>query len=235
MFLLRGINTAGEVVAASKVALSRKRDVSNGKDVYVLPSANDLANSVHAYALAIRKLSSAVVAFDLLPAGRWLLSPRTFFAPKRTEGSVAVSRAFREQEGDKEVYVAKEVLFKLSEESRDNAQYVNAIYPVDPFGRGRNLDLLGGLAYAKDAILTVVRPDNGAEPGRAEPAAQPEARRRETPVHGAVARGGNKHLGLTAQPLTRESSPANDGAGRGTGITEDPFAGIPTVRRRPRP
>src|ERR1700738_3554546 len=114
MFLLRGINSTGEVVAATKVALSRKRDVVNGHDVYVVPSADDLAKSVHAYALAIRNLPRAVSTFNLLPAGRWRLSPRTFFAPQRAEGTVRVSRAFRQQEGDKELYVAKEVLFKLS-------------------------------------------------------------------------------------------------------------------------
>jgi hypothetical protein len=234
MFLLRGINGSGEVVAASKVALGRKRDVVNGQDVYVLPSADDLANSVHTYAVAIRSLSRSVMTFNLLPAGRWLLSPRTFFAPKRTEGTVNVSRAFRQQEENREVYVAKEVLFKLSEESRDNAQYVNAIYPVDPFGPGRNLDLLGGLGYSRDAILTAVRPDSRPETGPAQPAPRAESAPGRTGPSGVRSLGGHKHLELAPQPVARESAPRPDGAGRRGGMTDDPFAGIPSVRARPR-
>lgn len=234
MFLLRGINAAGEVVAASKVAVSRKRDVVNGQDVYVFPSADELSESVHTYAVAIRNLSSAVTTFNLLPAGRWLLSPRTFFAPQRVQGTVNVSRAFRQQEGDKEVYVAKEVLFKLSEESRDNAQYVNAIHPVDPFGRGRNLDLLGGLEYARDAILTFVRPNISPESGSRESGARVEVPRNRTLAKGVSYRGEYKSLGQAPRPVIPESTPRVEGAGRHTGMTDDPFAGIPSVRARPR-
>jgi hypothetical protein len=234
MFLLRGINSTGEVVAATKVALSRKRDVVNGQDVYVFPSADELSKSVHAYAVAIRNLSNAVKTFNLLPAGRWLLSPRTFFAPQRAEGTVSVSRAFRQQEGDKEVYVAKEVLFKLSEQSRDNAQYVNAIYPVDPFGHGQNLDLLGGLEYARDAILTVVRPDSNPESGSRESGARVEVTRNRALPQGVSSRGVNKSPDQAPQEVIPGSMPRVEGTRRHTGMTDDPFAGIPSVRARPR-
>ncbi len=234
MFLLRGVNAAGEVVAASKVALGRKRDVVDGQDVYVLPSADDLANSVHTYAVAIRNLSRSVMTFNLLPAGRWLLSPRTFFAAQRTEGTFNVSRAFKQQEENREVYVAKEVLFKLSEESRDNAQYVNAIYPVDPFGPGRNVDLLGGLEYSRDAILTVVRPDSRQETGSAQPAPRAESAPGRTGPSGVRSSGRHQHLELAPQPVAREDTRRPDGAGRRGGMSNDPFSGIPSVRARPR-
>lgn len=234
LFVLRGINAAGEVVVASKVALGRKRIVVNEEEVYVLPSPDELADAVHTYAVTMLNLSQSVAAFNLLPADRWLLSPRTFFAPKRSEGTINVGRAFRQQEENREVYVAKEVLFKLSEESIDNTQYVNAIHPVDPFGPGRNVDLLGGLGYSSDAILTAVRPGSRPEAVSAQPAPRADSALGRTGHSEMQLSRGPKRLALAPQSVGHDSMRRPDVAARRGGMTDDPFAGIPSVRARPR-
>jgi hypothetical protein len=146
---------------------------------------------------------------------------------------VDVSRAFRERKGEREIYVAKETWFKLSDQSSDGAQYVNAIYPLDPYGPGRNLDLLGDLVYAKDAVLTVVRPDSAVSGGSLQRAIREDSARSETPQQGSSTRTADRRTGIAApHRVTRDSPPSEEG--RSTERTEDPFAGVPSVRLRQR-
>ena len=229
-FLIRGTNTAGEVVSAQEVAIGRVRHVENGQETYVLPAAEDLANLAEAYAGAIGKLSAEISGFNLLPVDRVLLSPKTFFSPQRTPATVGVSQAFRRQDNGHEVYVAKEVFLKLSES--DEAQYVNAIHVVHPYSGGLNPDLFGGLMYARDAILEPLRVQVGpASRDRSLSGDSHDSERMSRPVESASI-AGERRLPSRAALSTRTVGAPRDGSSPSQAAPDDPFAGVPSVRTR---
>ncbi len=135
MFLLRALNATAEVVAATEIAPRRRRQTEEGQETYASPSPQEIARLVESYAVAVRRLSTTIKRFNLLPADRFLLSPLTMFSAQRKEATLAVSQSFREKHAaDQEIYVAKEALMKLSDPSEAAAgmQYVNGIYPGAP-------------------------------------------------------------------------------------------------------
>lgn len=225
LFILRAINARGEVLAAAEVMPRRRKQGEHGEETYALPAPEEVGELAHAYARELGARSSEVVGFNLLPADRYLLSPRTMSDPRKVEAMLAASQAFREKQSlDQEVYVAKEVLMKMSapSEATPGVRFVNGVYPVQPFGRGMNPDLLGGLMYAANAVFEPVRvaPDGPAAsrspPAAAAPTAAPA---RLAPV-GAL-------------PNAPRSGTPSAGAGAAVSTPrEDPFAGVPSVRAR---
>jgi hypothetical protein len=229
-FLIRGMNAAGEVVSAQEVAIGRVRYVDNGEEKYALPDADDLANLAQAYAGAIGKLSAKIAGFSLLPVDRLLLSPKTFFSPRRTAATVGVSQAFRRQDSGQAVYVAKEVFLKLSES--EEALYVNAIHVVHPYSGGLNPDLFGGLTYARNAVLEPMRVQVGAAARDGSLSGDLQG---PDHVSRPIERGstpGERGQSSRAALSTRDRGAEPDDSSASQLAPDDPFAGIPSVHTR---
>lgn len=235
MFVLRALNARGEVLAATEVMPRRRKQGEHGQETYVLPTPAEVGELAEAYALELGKRSSEIAGFSLMPADRYTLSPRTMSDPGKVQAMLAASQAFREKQSlDQEIYVAKEVLMKMSAPSdvTPGVRFVNGVYPVQPFGRGTNPDLLGGFVYAANAVFEPVRVTTGPDaPAAATSRSSPAVptTRVAAPARLAAVGTPSENVPLHATPQT--SAPA---APTKT-LPEDPFAGVPSVQtRRPR-
>jgi len=173
-FLIRVVNDNGEV---ANLNLFQKTYNSDEK--------RDMTGEELSQALAERAdelLKETPGTLNIVPANRLDVSPKGLQGDADKKGAVdhfkVLAKSYIKvgKEGEIDIF-CKDTFYK---KGGDNKEFVNDVYPVDPFGKGQDPALLGGLKYtpelaAANGANDAPEDNNAAEQQQADAPAEQEA------------------------------------------------------------
>lgn len=165
-FLFRLLDNQGDVVYCDVINKSYNTDA--GRD---MTPAEVAAYAVDRIIEAQREMPGTTV--NVIPADRYTVSPKSLTPDEDGKSQIksfaATAKAFitEHENGDVEL-MGKECWFKMG---GDDNEFVNAIYPNDPYGPGVDPALLGNLKYSP-SVLDEMAAEEQAQPAQQQ--AQPE-------------------------------------------------------------
>lgn len=167
-FLVRGLNAAGEVIGYTlPLNRNRERVEKDGAVTYVARSPESVGQVIAELAEQSIQLPEGG-SYSILPAEQFQVSPKALTGDEnsrsRKPAFMMAARAFYEMAGEDRDYKVKEAYMKIGGE---HGEFVGGIVPVDPYGKGSDPVLLGGLTYSAEFLASLEAPQENAQ----EPAA----------------------------------------------------------------
>lgn len=162
-FLVRLVDQSGQVVEYDQISKSYNKEA--GRDMTPEEVAAHVTQKLKAMQDAIPGAS-----LNIMPADRYTVSPAGLTVDEQGKSQVThfqtAAKAYMEEmeNGDVELY-CKDTFYKVG---GDNLEFVNGVFPTDPFGPGQDPVLLGNLKYAPEFVDSMAA-------DQAAPAEEPEA------------------------------------------------------------
>lgn len=146
-FLIRLVDESGQVVEYDQISKSYNKEASRAM------TPEEIAAHVTEKIKAMQEATPGA-SLNIMPARRYTVSPAGLTVDEKGKSQVShfqtAAKAYVEEleNGEVELY-CKDTFYKIG---GDNLEFVNAVFPTDPFGPGQDPVLMGNLKYAPEFV-----------------------------------------------------------------------------------